>query len=408
MMMLYNIGIWFYSLAIHIAAIFNEKARLWVRGRRGWKEKLYDAFSKNDRVYWFHCASLGEFEQGRPVIEGLKIREPEIKILLTFYSPSGYEIRRNYEHADLIMYLPADYPSNARSFLSIVKPEKVIFIKYEFWFNYIKQLRKQSIPLYLVSGIFRPGHYFFKFYGKRFLKALKDFEHLFVQDSQSESLLREHGVERITTGGDTRFDRVYEISQKAQELPLLKEFKGNMSLVIGGSTWPPDEEIICKYINDSKTDERWIIAPHEIGESHIAMIENLLSVAVIRYSAAKGKSLDAFKVLIIDNIGILSSAYRYGDIAVIGGGFGKGIHNVLEPASWGLPVLFGPEHIKFREALVLIKAGGAFSFNSYDEFANISDSLFGEPEGLKEASVSASVYVKSKLGATAIVLNTIL
>ncbi len=408
MMILYNIGIWFYTLAIHIAALFNGKARLWVKGRKGWKEKLSSAFVAEDRVFWFHCASLGEFEQGRPAIEAIKEKDPGIKILLTFYSPSGYEIRKNYKHASLVMYLPSDRPGNVKAFLNIIKPEKVIFIKYEFWFNYIRRIQDLQIPLYLVSGIFRPGHYFFKAYGKKFLRMLAGFTHLFVQDQQSEQLLRERGLINVSLSGDTRFDRVFAISQLAEELDLIKVFKGNSKLVIGGSTWHPDEEIICRYINVAGGDEKWIIAPHEIGEAHLAKIENLLEVSKLRYSKAENCNLHDYKVLIIDNIGLLSSAYRYGDMAVIGGGFGKGIHNVLEPASWGLPVLFGPNHVKFREALDLLSEGGAFSFGSYDEFSNTTNSLLGEKKQLSEASDAARTYVKSKLGATAIVLNKIL
>jgi len=360
-MVLYNIGIWFYSIVIHIAAPFSSKARLWVDGRKGWKGKLQKAFIETDRIFWFHCASLGEFEQGRPLIEAIKNKDSDIKILLTFYSPSGYEIRKDYIHADLIMYLPSDRKKNVKAFLKILKPEKVIFIKYEFWFNYISRLQELQIPVYLVSGIFRQGHYFFKSYGRKFLEKLAGFDHLFVQDMQSEKLLRDSGLRNVSISGDTRFDRVFEISQKSEELPLLKKFKGRNKLIIGGSTWPPEEEIICRYINEHEGNEKWIIAPHEIGEAHISKIEKLLQKNVIRYSEADNNTVHTYKVLIIDNIGILSSAYRYGDIAVIGGGFGKGIHNVLEPASWGLPVLFGPVHLKFREALELIAEGGAFS-----------------------------------------------
>jgi len=408
MMLLYNIGIRLYLLFITIASLFNQKARLWLRGRKGWKENIKNRFSKTDRVFWFHCASLGEFEQGRPLIEMIKIRDPSIKILLTFFSPSGYQVRKDYGMADYVMYLPADTRNNARLFVNLVKPDAAIFIKYEFWYNYLETLREASIPSYLVSGIFRKDQLFFRWYGLRFLKVVKGFTKLFVQDGDSEKLLRAYGVERVILSGDTRFDRVFDIAKKSDKLEILESFCPTRDAIIAGSTWPAEEDIICRYINESTDRTRWIIAPHEIDDDHIASIERKLRVKSIRYSEASESDPSDFDVLIIDNIGLLSSAYRYGKLAVIGGGFGRGIHNVLEPASWGLPVLFGPNHLKFREAVDLLSSGGAFTFSDNTQFTDILERLLEKNDALGEASKCAEWYVKSNLGATVNVIDNIL
>lgn len=407
MKILYNIIIWLYTITIRIVSLFNEKARLWVKGRKDWKSKLQEAVAVGDRYYWFHCASLGEFEQGRPIIEAIKKENKEIKIFLTFFSPSGYEVRKDYSYADHIMYLPSDSKSNVRYFLNMLNPEKAVFIKYEFWFNYLSELERRDIPHFLVSGIFRESQYFFKWYGKYFLRRLKGFTHLFVQDESSEELLKRHDVESASISGDTRFDRVYDISRSSKELKIIEDFASGGDLIIAGSSWPAEEDILARFIKVSPDNYKWVIAPHEIGEEHIKTIENKLSVSSIRYSMAKGKDLDQYRVLIIDNIGLLSSAYRYGKLAIIGGGFGKGIHNILEPASWGLPVLFGPNFRKFKEAGDLINYGGAVSFGNYEEFARVIGLLLSNPDELGKASEAATEFVKSNLGASKIVLDMV-
>ncbi|MBA4323464.1 MAG: 3-deoxy-D-manno-octulosonic acid transferase, partial [Odoribacter sp.] len=337
----------------------NHKASLWVAGRRDWSSKLKANIGSSENTIWFHCASLGEFEQGRPVMEMLKEKAPGTKIVLSFFSPSGYEIRKNYRVADFVCYLPADTPGNASEFISIIKPSLAIFVKYEFWNNYITELSKRNIPLYLVSGIFRADQHFFRWYGGFFRKILKKFAHIFVQDTRSADLLKGIGIEDITVAGDTRFDRVNQIAATASGLPVIEKFRGEEKLFLAGSSWKPDEEIIAGVINLNPGMMKWVLAPHEIGKSNIDRLVKLFHTEVVRYSEFKDESAEA-RVLIIDNIGTLSSAYRYADIAAVGGGFGKGIHNILEPACWGTPVLFGPNYNGFKEAADLISSGGAF------------------------------------------------
>ncbi len=324
-----------------------------------------------------HCASLGEFEQGRPVIEAIKKEMPDFKIILTFFSPSGYEIRKNYQNADIVCYLPADTPGNAEKFVNSIKPELVIFVKYEFWYNYISVLSRKAIPLFLISAIFRKEQHFFKWYGSFFRDMLKKFRMIYVQDQNSLDLLRGIGLKNVVQAGDTRFDRVMEIAGTAEIIPQLESFRGNERLFLAGSSWKKDEEIIAEYINKYPDRMKWVFAPHEIGSENIERLEKLFRVKCIRFSEFTDESRDA-RVLIIDNIGMLSSAYRYAYIAAVGGGFGKGIHNILEPACWGIPVLFGPNHQKFREALELISLGGAKSFKNYNDFESILDGLLSD------------------------------
>ncbi|MCD4770360.1 MAG: 3-deoxy-D-manno-octulosonic acid transferase [Bacteroidales bacterium] len=408
MKFLYNLGITAYTLSIRFASLFNSKAAMWVKGRRGWKKQIAGKFNAPDTVYWFHCASLGEFEQGRPVIELIKKRMPEVKILLTFFSPSGYEIRKNYENADLVMYLPADIPRNVRYFLKQASPAKAVFIKYEFWYNYLSELHRQSVPVYLVSGTFRPSQHFFRFTGRYFLKYLKQFTHFFVQDNESANVLQKAGISHVTVSGDTRFDRVYSISQSAAANSLLASFKASKKLIVAGSSWPPDEEIITRYINTGQTDAKWVFAPHEVDPAHINRLEKLLKVPVIKYSEAGNADLSGYVVLIIDSIGLLSSVYKYADISVIGGGFGKGIHNILEPATWGIPVVFGPNHNKFNEANELLKTGGAMTFGNYSRFESIINNFLTDQILLKESSEISLQYVKKNLGASQFVADKLI
>jgi 3-deoxy-D-manno-octulosonic-acid transferase len=403
---LYNIGILIFSTLAKLLSPFNQKARLWIEGQKKWEEIVRQKINPRDHTVWIHCASLGEFEQGRPVMEEIKKMVPDRKIVLTFFSPSGYEIRKNYAVADCIIYLPVDTPGNAAKLINLICPEYVIFVKYEFWNNYISTLYKKNIPIYLVSAIFRPGQHFFKWYGSFFRGMLRKFEKIFVQDQRSIDLLTGIGLENIQLAGDTRFDRVVQITGTARDIPQLEKFRGNEKLFLAGSSWKQDEEIIARYINHFPGKMKWVLAPHEIDKSNIERLEKLFSVSHVRFSEFNESFIDA-RVLIIDNIGMLSSAYRYAYIAAIGGGFGKGIHNILEPACWEIPIMFGPEHKKFREAIDLINENGAMTFDSYTEFSNILDKwLADELFYLKSAKVALD-YINKNTGATDKILKEI-
>lgn len=410
MIVLYNLFIRLYSGAIFLASLFgNEKANAWRRGRKDIlqiiKQRL--STSEKDKKIWVHAASLGEFEQGRPIIELIKQRFPEYKIVLTFFSPSGYEVRKNYNGADYIFYLPADTASNAAAFLNIVNPSKVFFIKYEYWYHYLSMLKKRQVPVYLCSAIFRENQVFFKWYGGWYRNILSFFRHLFVQTEKSAQLLASIGVTNVTVTGDTRFDRVYAIASQARDIPEVKAFVKEQRCLIAGSTWEPDEELICRYINECTLSLKYIIASHEIHEAHIQGIEKLMKKKVVRFSTWKQNMSGDFDVLIIDNIGMLSSLYRYGQVAYIGGAFGKGLHNILEAATFGLPVLFGPNHTKFQEALDLIRMKGAFAINEYSQLKSKLDELFTKEIVLAEAGAQASALVKMNVGATEKILKTV-
>jgi 3-deoxy-D-manno-octulosonic-acid transferase len=406
MKILYNTGILIYTLLVQMIAPFNSKASLWVKGRKGWQARLREKINPLERKIWMHCSSLGEFEQGRPIIEQLKREYPEFKIVLTFFSPSGFEIRKNYSEADCVEYLPADSPGNARKFIELVRPEFVIFVKYEFWNNYITELYNKNIPLYLVSGIFRPGQHFFRWHGSFFRNILRMFEKIFVQDQQSVDLLDGIGLKNTVHAGDTRFDRVARIASSARDIPQIEQFCGGEKLFLAGSSWKRDEEIIAQYINRYPDRMKWVFAPHEIDKPNVDRLEKLLDVKVVRFSGFTQEASDA-RVLIIDNIGMLSSAYKYAYIAAIGGGFGKGIHNILEPACWKIPVIFGPNYKKFREAVELINRNGAMSFDSYETFSEIVDKLSSEEEYYLTAAETAGQYIAENTGATARILKEI-
>lgn len=417
MSFLYNISIYSYLVAIRIASLFNTKAKLWIIGRKNIFQKIQSAIaasksqSPNSKLIWFHCASLGEFEQGRPLMELIKKPDSRIKILLTFFSPSGYEVRKNYPGADFIFYLPIDTPKNAEKFIEIVKPTSVFFIKYEFWYNYLDVLKNKNIPTYLVSGIFREDHYFFKPLGSWFRKQLNCFTHFYLQDEKSEKLLHSIGYTNTTISGDTRFDRVVEIAQQTQKIDLAEQFIQDKKILIVGSSWEEDEKIIAKLLENPKShilNYKIIIAPHEVNENHIQSIIQQFSYSKIsRYSQANAQNISSYDVLIIDNIGMLSSLYQYGTIAFIGGGFGKGIHNILEAATFGLPIIFGPNYQKFTEAKDLIKLGGAFSISDASEFEK-TISLLNDEQVLKTASHIAKYYIQSKVGATEKILKSLL
>ena len=407
MILLYKTGIFFYSLLIHFYSIFNEKARFFVRGRKNWEEILAQKIDTKSKYIWFHCASLGEFEQGRPVIEELKLRFPEYKIVLTFFSPSGYEIRRNYPLADVVAYLPMDTKRNASTFLNIVKPEKAFFVKYEFWYFYISELNTRKIPLYIISAIFRENQQFFKNtpWGSWYRKLLNQVDHLFVQNEKSGELLKTIGLSNFTVSGDTRFDRVAAIAKSSKEIPIVDKFKGDSLLVIAGSTWKPDEELLAEFINQSSI--KFIIVPHEVSANNINRIHQLLKKPAISFSKINETEIDKFQVLIIDSVGLLSSLYRHGNIAYIGGGFGVGIHNILEAATFGLPVIFGPNYKKFKEAVDLTSEGGAISISNSTELLNALNNLIREKNELEKASVICRKYVTKNVGSTKLIIKKV-
>jgi 3-deoxy-D-manno-octulosonic-acid transferase len=384
-----------------IAALFNPKAKKWVQGRRNIFEQLEKATEGHESIIWIHCASLGEFEQGRPLLEKLKA-EPSFrnsKFLLTFFSPSGYEIRKDYKGADWVFYLPMDGPRNAKRFLEIVNPSLVIFVKYEFWFYYLKKIKYRNIPLILVSALFWKEMSFFKWYGAMQRKMLSRFDHLFVQDQKSKQLLDEIGLSSITSiSGDTRFDRVIDIAESAEPLPLIEQFIGGNKTIIAGSTWLEDEEVLKESLNELNVPSlKLIMAPHEISEKHLASIAELFPGS-IRYSQLGSNTGSG--VLIIDNIGLLSRLYKYAAITYIGGGFGKGIHNTLEAAVYAKPVIFGPVFHKFKEAADLIKKGGAFTISGAGDSIKIVGQLLADEKKLNESGKSAGDYVYSNRGAT--------
>jgi 3-deoxy-D-manno-octulosonic-acid transferase len=406
---LYKLSIYIYYIVIRIAAFLgNSKAKLWVKGRRNIFTHIASSLKQAEKRIWIHASSLGEFEQGRPIIEKIKELKPDYKIVLTFFSPSGYEIRKNYPGADYIFYLPLDTKKNALKFIDLIKPDKAVFIKYEFWYYYLNTLKEKKIPLYLVSANFRKDQHFFKWYGGWFRKVLHNFEHIFVQNENSQSLLKGIGFTNVTVAGDTRFDRVYSIATSAKELPEVKQFAGESYCIIAGSTWEPDEEMLIRYINETSHPIKMIMAPHEIKEASIQALVQKLTKKTIRYSQIKDAELSSSEILIIDNIGMLSSLYRYGKVAYIGGGFGKGIHNILEAATFGLPVLFGPNYHKFLEAVNLTKAGGAFSVSDYNQMKTILDELIENTSKNNNCSQISRQFVENNLGATNIILKTLL
>ena len=407
MLLIYNFSIRIYFSLILISSVFfkNKKAKLWIDGRKNLIHKLKSAINPNEKLVWFHVASLGEFEQALPLIEEIKSKFSNYKILLTFFSPSGYEIKKNYQGVDYIFYLPLDTKSNARNFIKTVNPNLVIFVKYEFWYHYLNILKNRNIPTFIVSAIFRKNQRFFKSYGKFFQKTLKSFTHIFVQNESSKKLLHSIDIDNVTIAGDTRFDRVAKIAFRSKNIALIQNFKQNKQIFIAGSSWQKDEEILIKFINESKADLKYIIAPHEIKQENIDRITNSIKTNSLKFSEANQETISKFNVLIIDNIGMLSSLYKYCEIAYIGGGFGVGIHNILEAATFGLPVIFGPNYTKFQEANELIQKNGAFSINEYNDFNQIVSKLISEKSYHQQTAEISKNYVESKLGATKIIMD---
>ena len=397
-----------YQSFIWLASKFNNnKATLFLSGRENVFALLEQKRLPGEHYVWFHAASLGEFEQGRPIMESLKNSHPEYKILLTFFSPSGYEVRKDYRGADIICYLPMDMSWNVKRFLDIVQPDCAIFIKYEFWMNYLLELKKRQIKTYIVSAIFRESQLFFRSYGGFYRRLLKSFTHLFVQNDESVRLLHSIGFDNVTKVGDTRFDRVADIAAKSKDLPIVQAFKSDAKVLIAGSSWPNDENILLPYFNQN-FPLKLIIAPHEIDEEHLQSIISQLKRPYIRYSQATIENVKEADCLIIDCFGLLSSIYRYGEIAYIGGGFGVGIHNILEAAVYGIPVIFGPNFRKFQEAVDLQQKGGAFVIENYESFSQIMSEFLEENSSLYSSACKVSNdYSQSNKGATSKVVNAI-
>lgn len=418
--MIYNIVIYFVLWGIAIASLFNEKVRKMWRGEREAFKILKQKVDPNAKYIWFHAASLGEFEQGRPLMERIRKDYPQYKILLTFYSPSGYEVRKNYEGADIICYMPVDTRLNAIRFLRLVRPVMAFFIKYEFWSNFLHILKHRNIPTYSVSSIFREDQVFFKWYGRSYAGVLKCFTRFFVQNEESKRLLEGIGIKDVDVVGDTRFDRVLQIKEAAKQLPICEAFRTGVAssqsadvphhdfkVFVAGSSWPPDENIFIPFFNEHK-DWRLLIAPHVIAEEHLKLILSLIKgKKVVRYTQTTPEEAAEADVLIIDCFGLLSSMYNYGDVAYIGGGFGVGIHNTLEAAVWNMPVIFGPNNKKFQEAQGLLKSGGGFEINTYEDFSGLMSSLMNDETFLKQAGDKAGAFVAHLAGATDKVLASV-
>ncbi len=418
--MIYNIVIYFVLWGIAIASLFNEKVRKMWRGEREAFKILKQKVDPNAKYIWFHAASLGEFEQGRPLMERIRKDYPQYKILLTFYSPSGYEVRKNYEGADIICYMPVDTRLNAIRFLRLVRPVMAFFIKYEFWSNFLHILKHRNIPTYSVSSIFREDQVFFKWYGRSYAGVLKCFTRFFVQNEESKRLLEGIGFTAVDVVGDTRFDRVLQIKEAAKQLPICEAFRTGVAssqsadvphhdfkVFVAGSSWPPDENVFIPFFNEHK-DWRLLIAPHVIAEEHLKLILSLIKdKKVVRYTQTTSEEAAEADVLIIDCFGLLSSMYNYGDVAYIGGGFGVGIHNTLEAAVWNMPVIFGPNNKKFQEAQGLLKSGGGFEINTYEDFSGLMSSLMNDETFLKQAGDKAGTFVAHLAGATDKVLASV-
>ena len=401
---MYSLIIHLYAFFIELISPFHKKARLMRLGQWKTNGTLREKIDRNAKYIWFHASSLGEFEQGRPLIEKIKAEHPEYKILLTFFSPSGYEVRKNYGGADVVCYLPFDTPYRVKKFLDLSKPVMAIFIKYEFWDNYLSELKRRNIPVYIVSAIFRKEQLFFKWYGGMYRKVLSYFTHIFVQDDASRELLSKYGVTNVSVFGDTRFDRVQDVYKNTKQVPMVDLFvnnnrSDNQLTMVAGSSWQQDEEVYLNYFNEHP-ELKLIIAPHEIHKDHLMHIESMLKRPSIRLSEATEKDIKGKSCLIVDSFGLLSSIYRYGDLAYIGGGFGAGIHNVLEAAVYGIPVIFGPKYQKFKEARDLLQVGGAFSITEEKTFESKMEELSTYRDLLEAAGAAAGDFVKSNIGAT--------
>ncbi|MDP4267165.1 MAG: glycosyltransferase N-terminal domain-containing protein [Bacteroidota bacterium] len=407
MIIIYNIFISFYGFLIKLYSNINVKAGQWIKGRKDLFHKIKSELNENDRIVWFHCSSLGEFEQGRPLIEEFRKKYHEYKIVLTFFSPSGYEIRKNYKGADYIYYLPIDTKENAKQFIELINPEKVFFIKYEYWYHFLHELYLRKIPVYIISAKFRTEQHFFKFYGIWFRKMLHFITHFFVQDEESKDLLISIGILNVTVTGDTRFDRVKEVMDSNMDFNQIRNFKKNYPVFIAGSTWLKDEALIINYINESNNSLKYIIAPHEINPDRIDFLIKQIKKKAIKYSELGNENVEEFDVIIVDTIGILAYLYKYGDIAYIGGGFGKGIHNILEAAAFGLPLMFGYNYTRFKEAKDMVRLNGAFSVHTQEDFCKKLNDFTSDKQLLINTGKICKEYVANNVGATMKILENL-
>ncbi|BDB51847.1 3-deoxy-D-manno-octulosonic acid transferase [Flavobacterium ammonificans] len=408
MLFIYSIIVSIAGLLLQIIAFSVPKIKLFVAGRKDVFPTLISKIKPNDKTIWFHAASLGEYEQGLPVIEKIKEKYPNHKIVLSFFSPSGYEVRKNNTIADTTVYLPLDTQKNATKFIDLVHPEMVFFIKYEFWPNYLNELKKRNTPTYLISGIFRENQVFFKWYGDFYRKALDAFSYFFVQNEKSEQLLLQLGKSNCIVSGDTRFDRVASILEKDNTLDFIAEFKNNKTTFVAGSTWPKDEELLLNYINSNTTDTNFIIAPHNIKPDQIQQLKNSCTKKVILFSEKENKNLADYDVFIIDTVGILTKIYSYADIAYVGGGFGyPGIHNILEPATFGIPIVIGPNYSHFAEAIELARLGGCISVDNNDSLEVLLNELIGDIEIRKSRGAISASFVQKNKGAVAKIMSAV-
>ncbi|MBR2772168.1 MAG: 3-deoxy-D-manno-octulosonic acid transferase [Bacteroidales bacterium] len=405
MKVLYTIGIWFYGLGIRVAALFNEKARLWVRGRRGLFAEMERTFAGKSNPVWIHCASLGEYEQAKPLVEKIKQEQPDKQILVTFFSPSGYTQAVKKPIADYNFYLPLDLPHNARKFLDIVQPAAAIFVKYEFWYNFMQQLHQKAIPFYYISAIFRENQHFFKPSGRWFAKQLQQASHFFVQTEKSKELLDGIGIKQVTVCGDTRFDRVKAIAAQVQPFDFMETFRGDKKVIVAGSTWGPDEQLLAQLLQHFP-DYKLVVAPHEINRTP-EVKQTFAAYKTALYSSKEENDLANCQVLIIDTIGILSRLYQYSTVAYIGGAFKTGLHNILEAAVYGKPLFFGPHYDHFNEAVNLVAQKGAFSVNSSDEMKDIMTKFEQKPEYYTQTCNICQEYVAQNSGAVDIIYKQI-
>ncbi len=416
MPLLYDIGTGLYHVGIRAAAAFVPKARQWVDGRQGSWDRLQAKSSALQGCLWMHCASVGELEQGRPVLEAIKAEHPDLPVLITFFSPSGYEARKDFPLATHVEYLPADSAANATRLIALVKPRTALFIRYEFWYHHLMALSKAGVPTFLVSAIFRPQQTFFRWFGGTHRAMLRSYAHLFVQDEASRALLASVGVTNVTVSGDTRFDRVAAIVQANEDLPIAAGFKAAAPMLIGGSTWPKDEALLLDALRAMTNAPKCMIVPHELTADHLQAVENAFPKPLARWSELEGTTEENIAAvlgaeqratLLVDRMGLLARLYRYGTVAYIGGGFGGGIHSLLEAAAWGVPVIFGPHHHKFAEAKGLIDAGGGFAVRDANELQVVLQRLFADRAALERSSNAARTYVSDRIGATERVLSLV-
>lgn len=408
MLFLYNLAVSLAAFFLKIVALFSPKIKLFVEGRKNVFSILEEKINPNDKTIWFHSASLGEYEQGLPVIEKIKEKYPSHKIIVTFFSPSGYEVRKNNTAADVTVYLPLDTKSNAKRFLKLVHPEFAFFIKYEFWLNYLKELEKNKTPAYLISGIFRDSQMFFKWYGGFYRKALKAFTYFFVQNESSKQKIEAIGFKNVVVSGDTRFDRVAAILERDNSLDYIKNFKNNQQTIVIGSSWPKDEVLIAEYINQAPENVKFIIAPHNIKTDQITNLKSQITKSTVLFSEKENKNLSDYNVFIIDTIGLLTKIYSYGTIAYVGGGFGNpGIHNILEPAAFGIPIVIGPNYSNFAEAVSLVGLGGCMTITNVSELKEILNRLLTDKTFLKEKSQICESFIQDNKGASNTIMNIV-